>query len=163
MSKATKRTPDGFHSVTPHLVVKGARDAIAFYEKAFGAEDAECMPMPGDPDKVMHAQMRIGSSMIMLADEFAGCSTGPDGSGMTPVTLHLYVEDADAVFDRAVAAGAKVAMPLADMFWGDRYGQLVDPFGHRWSIATHMHDYTPEEMAKGAEEAFAAHAAARQG
>lgn len=159
MAPSTKPIPDHFHTVTPHLVVKNARAAIEFYKQAFGAEGEQCMPMPGDPTKVMHAQLQIGDSMVMLADEFGGCSTGPDGSGMTPVTLHLYVKDADATFTRAVAAGAKVAMPLADMFWGDRYGQLVDPFGHRWSIATHLHDYTPEQMAKGAEEAFAAHAA----
>ncbi|MEQ9334828.1 VOC family protein [Thalassobaculum sp.] len=159
MAPSPKKVPDNFHSVTPHLVVKGAKNAIAFYKKAFGATGEDCMTMPGAPDQVMHAQIRIGDSMIMLADEFSGCSEGPDGSGATPVTLHLYVEDADAVFAQAIAAGATVGMPLADMFWGDRYGQVIDPFGHRWSIATHMRDYTPEEMAKGAEEMFAAHAA----
>lgn len=159
----TQRIPDGFSTVTPHLIVDGAAKAIDFYRAAFGAEEVVRMPMPGNPAQLMHAQIRVGNSMIMLADAFAGCSAGPDGSGMTPVTIHLYVEDADATFAQAIAAGAKVEMPLEDTFWGDRYGQLTDPFGHRWSIATHVHDYTEEQMAKGAEEAFAAHAAAQQG
>lgn len=159
MATSTQPIPKHFNSVTAHLVVKDAAAAIEFYKQAFGAEEILRMPTPDDPAKVMHAEIRIGNSAVMLADEFGGCSQAPDGSGTTPVTLHLYVEDADAAFDRAVAAGAKVAMPLADMFWGDRYGQVVDPFGHRWSIATHVHDYTPEQIAKGAEEMFAAHAA----
>jgi len=162
MTTSTQPIPDHFHTVTPHLVVDGAADAIEFYKRAFGAEEVMRMPMPGNPARIMHAQLRIGSSSVMLADAFQGCSPGPDGSGKTPVTLHLYVEDADAAFARAVAAGATVAMPLADMFWGDRYGQVVDPFGHRWSVATHVADYTPEQMQKGAEEAFAAFAAAPQ-
>lgn len=157
-----QRIPDGFNTVTPHLIVDGAAKAIDFYRAAFGAEEVIRMPMPGNPSQLMHAQIRIGNSMLMLADVFAGCSKGPDGSGMTPVTIHLYVEDADAAFAQALAAGAKAEMPLEDTFWGDRYGQLTDPFGHRWSIATHVHDYTPEQMAKGAEDMFAAHAAARQ-
>lgn len=159
MVPSTQRIPDGFHTVTPYLVVNGASAAIDFYKKAFGAEEVVRMPMPNDAGKILHAQVRIGNSYVMLADEFGGCSTGPGDSGSTPVALHLYVEDADAAFARAVDAGAEVRMPLMDMFWGDRYGQLVDPFGHSWSIAMHVHDYTPEEMAKGAAEAFAAHAA----
>lgn len=158
----TRPIPEGFHTVTPHLVIDGAADAIAFYKQAFGAEELMRMPMPGNPSQLMHAQVRIGNSIIMLADVFAGCSAAPDGSGMTPVTIHLYVEDADAVFAQAIAAGAKAEMPIEDTFWGDRYGQVVDPFGHRWSIATHRHDYTPEQMQQGAEAMFAAFAAGQR-
>lgn len=161
MTASTQPIPDHFHTVTPHLVTDGATDAIDFYKRAFGAEEIMRMPMPGNPSKIMHAQLRIGTSTVMLADSFEGCTQGPDGSAAASVTLHLFVEDADAAFERAIDAGAKVTMPLADMFWGDRYGQLVDPFGHRWSVATHIHDYTPEQMAKGAEEAMAAFAAQR--
>jgi len=161
MAASTQPIPDHFHTVTPHLVADGAADAIDFYKRAFGAEEIMRMPMPGNPSKVMHAQLRIGTSTVMLADSFDGCTPGPDGSAAAAVTLHLFVEDADAAFARAIEAGAEVSMPLADMFWGDRYGQLVDPFGHRWSVATHIHDYPPEQMAKGAEEAMAAFAAQR--
>jgi uncharacterized glyoxalase superfamily protein PhnB len=139
--------PDGHHSITPHLVVKGASEAIAFYTRAFGAEELSRMPFPG-PDgepKVGHAELRIGDSRLFLADEFPKQGVlGPQGG--SPVTIHLYVTDADAVFARAVEAGATVAMPLADMFWGDRYGKVVDPFGHHWSIAEHLEDLTPEQM-----------------
>lgn len=148
----TKAIPDGFHSVTPHLSVKGAADAIEFYKKAFGAVEMVRMPMPGNPNQLMHASIKIGDSIIMLADEFAGCSQGPISLGGTSVTIHLYVTDVDAGMERATQAGAKVTMPQMDMFWGDRYGQVVDPFGHRWSLATHVRDLTPEEIAKGAEE-----------
>lgn len=158
MTASDQPIPPGFHAVTPHIMVKGAADAIEFYKRAFGAEEMMRMPMPGDPSKLMHAAIRIGDSIVMIADEFSGCAAATDGTA-AQVTLHLYVADADATMAQATAAGAKVAMPAADMFWGDRYGQVVDPFGHRWSVATHMHDYTPEQMMKGAEEAFAAHAA----
>lgn len=158
MASSIQPIPQGFHTVTPHLVIRGAAKAIEFYKKAFGAQEMGVMPMPNDPSKVMHAQIKIGGSMVMLADEFEGCGvSGPDGSGNTPVTLHLYVPDVDATIAQAVQAGAKVAMPAADMFWGDRYGQVIDPFGHRWSVATHKHDYTPEQMMKGAAEMFEQH------
>jgi uncharacterized glyoxalase superfamily protein PhnB len=132
-------------SLSPYLSVKGGLAAIAFYKQAFGAVENSRMPGPGG--KIMHAQMRIGDSLFMLADDFpdSGC-VGPLALKNTPVYIHLYVEDADAVFDRAVEAGAKPVMPMADMFWGDRYGQIEDPFGHRWSIATHKRDMTPEQM-----------------
>jgi PhnB protein len=140
-----KRIPEGMHSITPHLVCNGAAEAIEFYKKAFGAEEMGRMPMPDG--KLGHAMLRIGDSMIMLADEFPEWgSVGPATLKGSPVTIHLYVENADAQFDRAIAAGAQVRMPLADMFWGDRYGVLEDPFGHRWSVAHHVRDVSPEEM-----------------
>ncbi len=139
--------PEGYHAITPHLVVKGASEAIEYYKRAFGAEEICRMPMPG-PDgqmKVGHAELQVGDSRLFLADEFPERGvTGPNGS--SPVTIHLYVTDADAVFGQAVEAGATAIMPPADMFWGDRYGKLVDPFGHHWAIATHQEDPTPEQM-----------------
>jgi len=146
--------PEGFHTVAPHLIVKGAGDAIAFYRKAFGAEEVRRMPGP-DGKTVMHAELKIGNSMLMLADEFPdyGC-VGPKTIGNSPVTVHLYVNDADAVYNQAVKAGATPTMPLQDMFWGDRYGKLTDPFGHHWSIATHKEDVSPQECARRAAAAF---------
>jgi PhnB protein len=147
--------PEGQHALTPYLVVKGASEAIDFYKRAFGAEELCRMPFPG-PDgqvKLGHAAVRIGDSQLFLADEFPEYgSLGPNGK--SPVTIHMYVTDADAVFDRAVAEGATVSMPLADMFWGDRFGKLVDPFGHHWSIAEHLEDLTPEQMQERKAAAF---------
>ncbi len=140
--------PEGMHSITPHLVCEGAAEAIEFYKKAFNAVENGRMPTPDG--KIMHAQIRIGDSPVMLVDAFPEMGAlGPKALKGSPVTIHLYVEDADKIFNQAVAAGATVSMPLADMFWGDRYGQLVDPFGHRWSIATHKQDLTPEQMQAG--------------
>ncbi len=140
-----KPIPEGFHSITPHLVCAGAIAAIDFYQRAFNA--VEVMRLPGAADKLMHAQIRIGDSNIMLVDEMPEWgSLGPSALKGAPITLHLYVNDADAAFAQAIAAGATVKMPLADMFWGDRYGILVDPFGHHWSIATHIRDVGPDEM-----------------
>ena len=142
---AKKAIPDGMHTLTPHIVCEGASDAIAFYRKAFNAEELTRLPAPGG--KVMHAAIRIGDSVVMLMDDFPEWgSLGPKALKGSPVTLHLYVQDVDAAIKQAVAAGAQVTMPAADMFWGDRYGQVVDPFGHRWSIATHKEDLTPEEI-----------------
>jgi len=137
--------PQGMHSVTPHLVCAGAADAIEFYKKAFGAvEEAR---LPGPNGKVMHAMIRIGGSAVMLADEMPEWgSLGPKALKGSPVTIHLYVEDADAFVARAAKAGAKITMPVDDMFWGDRYGKLEDPFGHHWSVGTHKRDVTREEM-----------------
>lgn len=148
--------PPGSHMITPHLVIKGAAKALDFYKKAFGAEEIVRMPSP-DGALVMHAQIKIGDSTIMIADEFPmeGCAKSPTTAGLTTVTLHMYVQDADAAFAKATKAGATVKMPLADMFWGDRYGQVTDPFGHVWSIATHKEDLTPQEMAKRQKEFFA--------
>ncbi len=153
MNAAVKPIPEGMHSVTPHLVCAGAADAIEFYKKAFGAVEGGRMPGPGG--KLMHAQIMIGDSHVMLADEFPDWgSVGPKALGGTPVTIHLYVPNADEVFQRALDAGATVKMPIADAFWGDRYGILTDPFGHSWSVATHMKDMTPEQMAAAGKEAM---------
>jgi uncharacterized glyoxalase superfamily protein PhnB len=136
--------PEDMHSVTPHLVCAGAAEAIEFYKKAFGAVEAARVPGPGG--KLMHAMIRIGDSAVMLVDEMPEWGAlGPKSLNGSPVTIHLYVKDADASFERAVKAGAKVTLPLADQFWGDRYGKLVDPFGHHWSIATHVRDVSMEE------------------
>jgi uncharacterized glyoxalase superfamily protein PhnB len=140
-----KPIPDGMHSVTPHLICAGASDAIDFYKKAFNA--VELSRLPGASGKLLHGAIRIGDSTVMLSDEFPEMGgLGPKSLKGSPVTIHLYVEDVDAFAARAVAAGAKVTMPIADMFWGDRYGQLEDPFGHRWSVGTHIKDVTPEEI-----------------
>ncbi|MYM73227.1 VOC family protein [Duganella sp. FT134W] len=132
-------------TVIPHLVCEGAADAIEFYKKAFNA--VEQMRMPGDNGRIMHAALTIGDSTIMLADDFPEYGgLGPKALKGSPVTLHMVVPDVDASFQQAVDAGASVRMAPADMFWGDRYGQVTDPFGHHWSIATHIKDMTPEEM-----------------
>jgi PhnB protein len=143
-----KPIPEGMHSLTPHLVCAGAADAMDFYKRAFGAVEVARMPGPGG--KLMHGMVRIGDSALMLVDESPEWgSRGPKAIGGTPVTIHLYVEDVDAVVAQAVAAGAKLTMPVTDMFWGDRYGQLEDPFGHRWSVATHTRDLTPQQIQEG--------------
>ena len=133
------------HSVTPHLVCAGAAAAIDFYKKAFGAEEQG--RMAGPDGRIMHAMLRIGDSPVMLVDEMPEWgSLGPKALKGSPVTMHLYVADADAFVGRAAQAGAKVTMPVEEQFWGDRYGKLEDPFGHHWSVATHVRDVTQEEM-----------------
>jgi uncharacterized glyoxalase superfamily protein PhnB len=145
---AVKPIPDGMHTLTPHLVCGGAADALDFYSKAFGA--AELSRMLGPGGKLMHAAMRVGDSVLMLVDEFPEWgSLGPKALGGSPVTVHMYVPDVDASVERALAAGATVRMPVQDAFWGDRYGQIEDPFGHRWSLATHTRDLSPEEIREG--------------
>jgi len=142
---STKSIPEGMHSVTPHLICAGAADAIEFYKEAFNAVEVSRLPGPGG--KLMHASIRIGDSAVMLVDESPEWGMlGPKALKGTSVVIHLYVDDVDAFSTRAAAAGAKITMPAADMFWGDRYGQLEDPFGHRWSVATHVRDMTPDEM-----------------
>jgi PhnB protein len=142
-----KAVPDGMHTVTPHLVCAGAADAIAFYKAAFNA--TETSRLPGPDGRLMHASIRIGDSTVMLVDEMPEHGTrGPKSLNGSPVVIHLYVDDADAFAERAVRAGAKSIMAVTEMFWGDRYGQIEDPFGHRWSIATHVRDLSPEEMQK---------------
>ena len=144
MSKV-KAIPQDMHAVTPHLICAGAANAIEFYKKAFGATEVARMPLPDG--KIMHAAITIGGDTVMLVDEMPQWGAlGPKALKGSPVTIHLYVTDADATFARAVEAGAKVAMPLTDMFWGDRYGKLIDPFGHHWSIAEHLEDLTPEQV-----------------
>lgn len=153
MSKKVKAIPDGYRTVTPFLSLKEAAKAIAFYEKAF---DAKVMEKHTTPDnKIMHAVIKIGDSLIMIADEFPefGCGiTSPTSLKGSTVLLHIYVEDVDAAFNKAVKAGAKVQKPLEDMFWGDRYGQITDPFGHLWSLATHKQDLSPDEIEQGSQE-----------
>jgi PhnB protein len=146
--QASKPIPEGMHSLTPHLVCAGAADAIDFYKRAFNA--IEQARMPGPDGKLIHAAVQIGDSTLMLVDENPQWGAlGPKALKGSPVTIHLYVPDVDATVAQAVAAGAKVTMPVADMFWGDRYGQLEDPFGHRWSVATHTRDLTSEEIREG--------------
>lgn len=153
MSKSqVKPIPDGMHTVTPHLVCGGAADAIEFYKKAFNA--VELGKVPGPEGKLLHALIRIGDSPIMLVDEFPSHNSfGPKSLKGSPVTIHLYVQDVEVVFKQAVAAGAKITMPVADMFWGDRYGLLEDPFGHHWSVATHVRDVNPKELQEAARKA----------
>jgi uncharacterized glyoxalase superfamily protein PhnB len=139
--------PQGMHSVTPHLVCAGAAKAIEFYKQAFGAEEGA--RLPGPDGRLMHATVKIGDSQVMLVDEMPEWGAlGPKSLKGSPVTIHLYVDDVDAVVARAVKAGAKVTMPVADQFWGDRYGKLEDPFGHHWSVATHVRDVSMEEAQK---------------
>jgi PhnB protein len=141
-----KPIPQGFHTVTPYITVKGAAQAIDFYKRAFGAEEVERIPGP-DGKSVMHAEVKIGDSIVMLSDELpqAG-SRSPQTLGGSTGYLFLYVSDVDAAFKRAVDAGAKGAMPPADMFWGDRFGKVADPFGHEWGLATHKEDLSPDEI-----------------
>ena len=148
---AVKPIPDGYHTVTPYLVVNGAAEAIEFYKKAFGA--TELMRMPGPDGTVMHAEIKIGDSPIMLADENPEMGfRGPASLGGSPVGILIYVEDVDALFAQAIAAGGKEQRPLADQFYGDRSGTLEDPYGHVWTVATHVEDVPPEEMGKRFEE-----------
>lgn len=150
MAQKGKGIPEGYHTVTPTLIVRDGARAIDFYKRAFGAEETMRMPGP-DGRKVMHAELRIGDSPVMLSDEFPEWDTkSPESYGGTPVTLYLYVSDVDAAFKRAVDAGAKVKMPVTDMFWGDRLGKVVDPFGHQWGIATHVETVAPDELARRA-------------
>jgi PhnB protein len=153
---AVKPIPDGFHTVTPYLIVKGAASAIDFYKKAFGA--TEVLRMPGPCDKIMHAELRIGDSLIMLADESPEMGmSGPQAPGKGPITLCLYVEDVDAQAAKALAAGAKVVRPVQDQFYGDRSGTFADPFGHVWTISTHKEDLTAEEVGKRFEAVMKQH------
>jgi uncharacterized glyoxalase superfamily protein PhnB len=153
----SKAIPSGREGVIPHLVCSPGKDAIEFYKKAFGAEEIGCVLAP-DGKRVMHAEMRIGGHIVFLADDFpeyaGGKSQTATALGGTPVTIHRYVEDCDAAIQRAEKAGATVTMPAADMFWGDRYGVVTDPFGHNWSFATHQRDLTREEMVEGMQAAF---------
>ncbi|MGH2819427.1 MAG: VOC family protein [Actinomycetota bacterium] len=148
-----KPIPDGYPQVSPYLCVDGAGAAIDFYVKVFGATERVRMDAPGG--KIGHAELQLGDSVIMLADEYPDMGIrGPQAFGGTPVTISVYVEDVDDVFDRAVKAGAKSIRPLEDQFYGDRSGQFEDPFGHRWSVASHVEDVSPEEMGKRAAEAM---------
>jgi PhnB protein len=145
--------PAGYSTVTPGLTVKNAKEAMEFYKKAFGAEQHHDICWDEKNEKVMHAEMKIGNSIIMINDEFPewGCA-GPSTLGSTPVSFYIYVENCDELFERATKAGATAIFPVSDSFWGDRHGCVQDPFGHKWSIATHVADYTPEQIEKNKTE-----------
>jgi PhnB protein len=145
MANKVKPIPEGYHNVTPYLVIKGAAAAIDFYKKAFGA--VEVMRMPQPDGRVGHAELKFGDSMVMLADEFPEMAVvGPKTLGNTSVALLLYVDDVDKAVERAVSLGATIKKPVADQFYGDRTGTLEDPFGHKWTLAVHLEDVSPEEM-----------------
>ena len=151
---AVKPIPEGYHSITPALVIRNASAAIEFYKKVFGATEKGGRAL-GPNGKVVHAELRIGDSIIFLNDTMGPASEfGPERK-IHPLQLHLYVENADTIFDRAVKAGARVTEPLQNMFWGDRYGKIVDPDGHTWAIATHVEDVAPQEMEKRMREFMA--------
>jgi uncharacterized glyoxalase superfamily protein PhnB len=153
MATKAQAIPKGYHTVTPSLVVDGAAKALDFYKKALEAE--EVMRFPGPDGTIMHAEIRIGDSRIMLGDEMPEQGgRGPKSYGGTPVSFFIYRENVDAAWKRAVEAGGKPIMPLADQFWGDRAGCFEDPFGHRWWLAQHVQDMTPEELKKAAESFF---------
>jgi len=154
MTTSVKPVPEGFHTATPSLVVRDAGKAIDFYKKAFGAE--ERMRMPGPDGKIMHAEIKIGDSIIFLSDEIPNMGgKSPQSVGAYTGGIYLYVPNVDEVVQRAVDAGAKTAGPVSDMFWGDRLGHFVDPFGHAWSVSTHVADLTEQEMEKGAQAFYA--------
>ncbi len=154
MLPPVKSVPDGFHTITPHLYVKGAAQAIEFYKAAFGADELARLDGPGGT--IAHAEIAIGDSVVMVKDEIPEIGiTAPTSIGGTSVAIHLYVDDADAWFARATDAGAQTLKPMADMFWGDRYGMVADPFGHRWAIATHVNDLSLDEIAERHAAAFA--------
>ena len=154
MTPNVKPVPDGYHTVTPYLTVRGAAKAIEFYKRAFGAQQRGLLPMPGG--KIGHAEIMIGNSIVMLADEFPEHGNkSPEALDGSPVGLAIYVENVDEVFDRAVKAGATVKEPVSDKFWGDRAGSVTDPFGHKWTILTHNEDVSIEEMKKRMEKMFA--------
>jgi PhnB protein len=161
MAKAKQPIPEGLYTLTPNLVVKGAAQALDFYKKAFGA--TELSRMPGPNGVIMHASMRIGNSVFFINDEIRGQGdtvlAPPTIKGTTTV-LNLYVADCDKIYDQAIAAGARETMPLTDQFWGDRYGQVADPYGHVWAIATRKEDLTPAELESRGRE-FASNMAAR--
>jgi PhnB protein len=142
--------PQGFHALTPGLTCRNAADAIELYKKAFGATERSRMASPDG--SIMHAELQIGDSMIFLADEFPGMSAAPAAGSLPSQSVYLYVEDVDSVFNRAVAAGCQAAMPVDDMFWGDRFGKVIDPFGHHWNLATHIEDVAPAEMERRSNE-----------
>ena len=145
-----KAIPNGYRSLTPSLTFKDSGKAIDFYKRAFGAKVLDFLPNPSGQG-VMHATLQIGDSIVMLGDEMPNCKSA-ETLGGCPMSLYLYVEDADAAFKQAVAAGASAVMPVTDMFWGDRAGNIKDPFGYAWMIATHQQDLTPEEIKKGAQD-----------
>lgn len=158
-TKSTKPIPDGYHTVTPHLVFDNAAKAIEFYKSALGAEEKLRMSAPGGG--IVHAEIRVGDSIVMMSDEMPpmpgqpGVYKSPKNAGCSTAAMFLYVNDCDASMDRAIKAGCTVRMPASDMFWGDRYGQVIDPFGHTWAFGTHQEDVSPDEIARRQQEFFA--------
>jgi PhnB protein len=150
MSNAVRPIPEGYHSITPQLTCRDAADAIDFYKNVLGAK--ELMRMSGPDGRVMHAELQIGDSRLMVNDEFPGMAAAPAPTAVHSSSVFVYTEDVDALFERAVQASARVDMPLSNMFWGDRYGKFTDPFGHQWGVATHVEDVAPEEMQRRSEE-----------
>jgi PhnB protein len=150
MPNSVRAIPEGYHTITPGLTCKNTAQAIDFYKSVFGAK--EIMRMPGPGGMIMHAEIQIGDSRMMVADEYPGMTSAPAPGAKNPVYMFMYFENVDDVFNRAVAAGAKVDMPLMDQFWGDRYGKVTDPFGHHWGLAQHVEDVAPEEMQRRSEE-----------
>jgi uncharacterized glyoxalase superfamily protein PhnB len=159
MPNPVKAVPERYHSLTPNLVVQNAAGAIDFYKKAFGATEIE--RFPGPDGKVMHAELKIGDSIVFVNDAMGPVATAPPGAS-NPMYLHLYVPDADTVFNRAANAGARIDAPMQNMFWGDRYGKLTDPFGQQWGIATHVEDVAREDLPRRQQEFFAKAAAGRR-
>jgi PhnB protein len=150
-----KAIPEGMHTITPHIVVRDAARAAKWYEEALGAEERSRIPVPGG--KLMSVELWFGDSAVMVADEFPGMGVlSPQSVGATSTVLNLYVEDVDSLWERAVGAGAEVLHPLGDTFWGDRHGQITDPFGHRWGLAQHIRDVPTEEIVRAAAKAFGA-------
>ncbi|MEX2264381.1 MAG: VOC family protein [Bryobacteraceae bacterium] len=156
MAKASNPVPPGFQTVTPHLTIRGAADYIDFLKRAFSAVEISRAPGPGG--KLMHAEVRIGNAIVMLNDDFPEFGLPPLAQGRLPVALHVYVPDVDSLWAQATAAGCQVTMPLDDQFWGDRYGQVTDPSGFTWSLATHKEDLTTAEMQERLTKMFGSHA-----
>lgn len=150
MSNAVRPIPEGFHSLTPYITCRDAAAAIDFYKNVLGA--TELVRMPGPDGRVMHAELQIGDSRLMLNDEYPGMAAAPTPTAVPSSSVFLYTEDVDALVERAVQAGARVDMPLSNMFWGDRFGKFTDPFGHQWGVATHVEEVAPEEMQRRSEE-----------
>jgi PhnB protein len=155
MATSVKRVPEGFHTITAGLTIKGAAEAIEFYKQALGAQ--EIMRMTGPNGLIGHAELRIGDSVLFITDEMPnmGMCKSPQTLGGTTGSLYLYVDDVDSAFDRAVKAGGKATMPVADMFWGDRFGSFEDPFGYIWGVSTHVRDLSPEQIEEAAKEFYA--------
>jgi uncharacterized glyoxalase superfamily protein PhnB len=152
MKKTVSPIPSGYHTATPYLVIRNAAQAIEFYKQAFGAQEIFRMPTPDGT--IMHGEIQIGDSRLMFTDEASCGAKSPQALDGSPVSIYLYVENVDSVFKQAVAAGASPSMPVQDMFWGDRYGRLTDPYGHQWHVSTHKEDVAPAEMAKRAAAAM---------
>jgi uncharacterized glyoxalase superfamily protein PhnB len=161
MAKTSNPVPPGMHTVTPHIIVRDAVKAIEFYKKAFGAK--ERFVLPGPDGRTMHAEIQIGDSVVMLADESPQMGAlSPESRGGATSVLMMYSDDVDKLFEQAVKAGGTVRLPLHDAFWGDRYGQVTDPFGHHWALATHIEDVSPEDLQKRSEEACKQMAASKK-